>query len=269
MVSFKRSKKPSNILKKISILLVIGIIIAVLSIKVPIFSNITSGIFIPIKSSIFSFSSNIGGFFNNINNINNIESRNTTLERKLYNYKSELANLNIYKSENKILKEQLNKKYFNTKYTYTLSKILYYGPINTLGYVYVGSGSNQGVKVGDGVVYKDFLLGKVLYTYSNYSKVILISNVNLSIPVIVNNVNAILTGSLSSSLILQDVTQLDNVKVGDSVVTSGIDGTFPQNLITGYVSYVSSNKSSTFKTINVDNAINIYNLQYVFIINNK
>ncbi|MHB8443086.1 MAG: rod shape-determining protein MreC [Patescibacteria group bacterium] len=269
MVSFKRSKKTPNILRKISVLLVIAILLIILSIKVPGLSNITSGVFIPIKSDIFSFSSNVGGFFYNINNINNIESRNTNLERRVYNYKSELANLNIYKSENKILKEQLNKKYFDTIYRYTLSKILYYGPINTLGYIYVGSGSNQGVKVGDAVVYKNFLLGKVVYTYSNYSKVILISNVNLSIPVIVNHVNAILTGSLSSSLILQDVTQLDSVKVGDSVITSGIDGTFPQNLITGYVSYVSNNKSSTFKTINVDNAINIYNLQYVFIINNK
>ncbi len=269
MVSFKKSTKTSNILKKISILFAIAIVLIIISIKVPALSNLTSGIFIPIKSDIFSFSSNIGGFFYNINNINNIEYSNTILERKIYNYKSELANLNIYKSENKILKDQLNKKYFNTNYRYTLSRILYYGPINTLGYIYVGSGSNQGVKVGDAVVYKNFLLGKVIYTYSNYSKVILISNVNLSIPVIVNKVNAILTGSLSSSLILQDVTQLDNVKIGDSVVTSGIDGTFPQNLITGYVSYVSNNKSSTFKAISVDNAINIYDLQYVFIMDNQ
>ena len=94
----------------------------------------------------------------------------------------------------------------------------------------------------------------------------LLSNLNMNIPVLINKTNGILTGSLSTSLTVEDITQLDNINIGDTVLTSGLNGTFPKNLIIGYVSSISGGKSNVFKTVSVDSAVNINNLKYLFIL---
>lgn len=230
--------------------------------------NFLDTIISPIKTFSSSVTSDIVGVFTDVGNINNLESKNISLTRKLKIAQSKIITLQRYQKENVYLKKQLNNKYLLNKYNYVESQILYYGPTGIFGYIYIAL-NNKNVKIGDTVVYENYLIGKVTNVYGSYAKVMLISNVNIYVPVYVGNYNAILTGSLSHSLILNDITQFDKISIGDIVLTSSLGSSFPRNLIVGYISYISPNSSSSIRNVDVNNAINVNNLKYVFVLVNK
>ena len=269
--SLKRKKSKDNKKKYLNIF-IFFIVFSIVLITLSDYLGFAYGVFNPVISPIKVFSSTISsdvtGFFNGIGNIRNLEKQNVFLTRQLKTDQSKIVTMQRYHEENIYLKKQLNSKYLVNKYNYIESQILYYGPTGTFGYIYV-SVNSRGIKVGDSVVYENYLIGKITNIYGNYAKVMLISNVNMQVPVYIKNYNAILTGSLSNSLILNDVTQFDKISVGDIVLTSGLGSSFPKNLIVGYISYISPNSSSSIRSVDVNNAINVNNLKYVFILINK
>ena len=249
------------------ILIILGVFLFVLS---DYFGFIYDGFnfaVIPVKTFSYTITSDISGFFSGLGNISNLENKNISLKMQLKSAQSKIVTLERYKQENSYLKNQLDSNLSKNKYIYVPSQILYYGPTGVFGYVYISTSSN--IKVGDPVIYKNYLIGKVTVIYNQYAKVMLISNVNMNVPVYVKNYNAILTGSLSNSLILNDITQLDKISVGDIVLTSGLDSTFPKNLIVGYINYISQDSSSVLRTVDVSNAINVNDLKYVFVLTTK
>lgn len=269
--SLKRKKSKDNKKKYLNIF-IFFIIFSVVLIILSDYLGFAYGFFNPVISPIKAFSSTISlgvtGFFNGIGNISNLEKQNVSLTRQLKADQSKIVTMQRYYEENTYLKKQLNNKYLVNKYNYIESQILYYGPTGTFGYIYV-SVDSKSIKIGDSVVYENYLIGKITNIYGNYAKVMLISNVNMQVPVYIKNYNAILTGSLSNSLILNDVTQFDKISVGDIVLTSGLGSSFPKNLIVGYISYISPNSSSSIRSVDVNNAINVNNLKYVFVLINK
>ncbi len=222
-------------------------------------------IFIPVKSYTSKISNNVSNFLFSLGNISSIETSNMKLQRENYKYKSEIININNLKNQNVLLKKQLYGKYLPSNYKYLYTEIMYYGTNNTLGYTYINSGKNEGVVKGDSLVFQNYLIGVVSSVSNYYSKVSLLSNINSNIPVLVNNVNGIITGSLSNSLVLNDITELNSISRGDVVLTSGLDG-LPKDLIVGYVESVGSGNSNIFKKVFVDSAININSIKSAFIV---
>ncbi len=262
----KKNNKKIRLVNNLTIFLVIDIVLFIISSKYYFFYNIFDPVIIPVKNYTSSISNNIGNYFYTINNLNNINRENIILKDEIYSYRSKIASLNNNINQNKSLDSQIKGNYLNNKYKYIYSEIMYYGTNNTFGYTYIDSGELQGVKINDPVVYNNYLVGVISKVFNNYSKVMLLSNLNINIPVLINKTNGILTGSLSTSLTIQDITQLDNINIGDIVLTSGLNGTFPKNLIIGYVSSISGGKSNVFKTVSVDSAVNINNLKYLFVL---
>lgn len=263
MVKVKKNNK-GIFFNSLFIYILLDILLILFTIRFAYLYNFFDPIITPVRVSTESFSYNLGTFLSALNNINSIERKNASLEDSIYKYKSLEFQLNLYKNENIALKKQLGYIPSKNKSTYIYSQIMYFN--NTFGYTYINTGVSQGVQVGDPVIFKNYLVGTISKTYNNYSKVRLISNINTNIPVIVNKNNAILSGSLSSGLVLKDITQLDNVHIGDIVLTSGLNGTLPKNLIIGYINGINGPSSSLFKVVSVDSAININNLNSVFVL---
>jgi rod shape-determining protein MreC len=261
-----RNTQKIKLLNGITWLLIVDIFIFLISMKFYFAYNVLDPLIIPVKNYTSNISSNVGNFFITLENLNNVSKQNIILQDKIYLYKSKINSLENNKSKTLSISNQLKGNYLNNKYKYIYSQIMYYGTNNTFGYTYLNSGSAQGVKLNDPVVFENYLVGVVSKVFNNYSKVMLISNLNINVPVLINNTNGILKGSLSSSLTVQDITQLNNISLGNVVITSGLDGTFPKNLIVGNVEQVKGSKSGLFKDISVAPAININNLKYLFIL---
>jgi rod shape-determining protein MreC len=104
--------------------------------------------------------------------------------------------------------------------------------------VLIDAGSRQGLARGQAVIAGDGLVGRLTEVGERVARVLLITDLNSRIPVVVGGaaVAAVLAGDNSERPRLVYATPPDRIRIGDRVVTSGEGGVFPPNLPVGVVS---------------------------------
>lgn len=109
--------------------------------------------------------------------------------------------------------------------------------------VIVYTGAHKGVKKGQVALGERGVIGRVDKVGNLYSKVILITDINSKIPVVVERtrVRGILSGDNTTVPKLVFLPLSAEVNVGDRIVTSGVAGVFPAGLPIGRISSVEKN----------------------------
>ncbi len=116
----------------------------------------------------------------------------------------------------------------------------------------VNSGSQQGVAAGQAVVDGAGVIGQVTRAYPFSSEVTLITDRELAVPVQVerNGLRAIAFGhGRDNTLDLPYLPVNVDIREGDKLVTSGIDGTYPSGLAVATVKRIERNVDSPFAHI--------------------
>lgn len=103
--------------------------------------------------------------------------------------------------------------------------------------VLLNAGRDEGLRGGYPVISADGVVGRVLETGPQFSRVLLLTDLNSRIPVLVGNddAKAILLGDNGPVARLAHVAPSVLIKSGDRVVTSGVGGLFPRGLRVGTV----------------------------------
>jgi len=94
----------------------------------------------------------------------------------------------------------------------------------------INRGAMDDVYVGQTVIDAQGVVGQVINVYASTARVLMISDVSHSIPVRIarNNVRSIAAGSGQiNQLILKNVTDTTDIKVGDTLISSGLGQKFP------------------------------------------
>lgn len=124
------------------------------------------------------------------------------------------------------------------------------------------TGSDANIKKGQVVLSDRGVVGRIEQVGRLYSKIILITDINSKIPVMVERtrVRGILTGDNTPTPKMDFIPLEAELTVGDRVVTSGVAGVFPVGLPIGKISSIEKNnvKISTFT--------NLDRLEYVRIV---
>lgn len=96
-------------------------------------------------------------------------------------------------------------------------------------------------------------VGKVNRVFDTDASIVLLTDVNSSVAVRLQSsrVGAILEGTGDGTCSLKYVYKSAEVKTGERVVTSGLDGIFPEGLLVGYVSEVRKEDGEMFQLIRV------------------
>ncbi|MDD9877495.1 MAG: rod shape-determining protein MreC [Magnetovibrio sp.] len=128
--------------------------------------------------------------------------------------------------------------------------------------VILDAGERAGVRKGEAAVTGDGLIGRVSGVGSRSSRLLLITDLNSRIPVVVEStrVRAILAGTNTDRPRMIHLPTGAAVTVGDRVVTSGHGGAFPEGLPVGVVS------SADDGIIEVQPYVNRDRLEYVRIL---
>ena len=79
---------------------------------------------------------------------------------------------------------------------------------------------------------------------------------------------AVLIGQITGEIELDMIPQSANVQVGELVVTSGLGGNFPPNLVIGQITSIRKRDFDMFQTAAVQSAVDFRNLEIVLIITN-
>jgi rod shape-determining protein MreC len=101
----------------------------------------------------------------------------------------------------------------------------------------INAGQEQNVKIGHPVISGDGIVGRVVDTGGAAARVLLLTDLNSRIPVLVgnNHVRAVLSGDNGATPRLTYLPADAVVAAGDDVVTSGIGGLFPRGMKIGSV----------------------------------
>ena len=103
--------------------------------------------------------------------------------------------------------------------------------------VLINAGSENGISEGWPATDGLGLVGRVTSVGASVSRVILLTDPNSRIPVLIepSGSRALVIGDNTSSPLIQMVQNGEAIRLGDRVVTSGVGGVFPRNLLVGYV----------------------------------
>lgn len=111
-------------------------------------------------------------------------------------------------------------------------------------------------------------VGKIHRTLDDGASIILLTDVNSSVAVRLQStrVGGILEGRGDGTCALKYVSKRAEVKAGELIVTSGLDGIFPEGLLVGYVSEVMKEEGEMFQLIQVIPAQDLNAIEEVVIL---
>jgi rod shape-determining protein MreC len=137
-------------------------------------------------------------------------------------------------------------------------------------YVIINRGSDDGLRKGMPVITQQGLVGSIAAVTAGASRVQLINDPGSSINVILQQtgVEAMLNGEITGEISLDLIPQNAIVQPGDLVMTSGLGGNFPANIVIGQVVTVRSETYALFQSASVQPAVDYSQLAIVLVITN-
>ena len=129
-------------------------------------------------------------------------------------------------------------------------------------------GTADGVHKNMAVVTPLGILGKVVSATTHSAKVILLTDANSGIDVMVQRTRSrgIVSGSLDSGTVLKYMKRSEDVQVGDRLITPGVDGIFPKGLLAGTVTKVNKQSLGLFQSIEVLPAVPLTRIEEVLVV---
>ena len=129
-------------------------------------------------------------------------------------------------------------------------------------------GSADGVRKGMAVVTPLGVVGQVIAVTARTAKVLLLTDPNNGVDVLVQRTRArgIVSGSLDNGTMLKYVKRSEDIQEGDRLVTSGLDGIFPKGIVVGTVIKVRKQSLGLFQHIEVLPAVNLARTEEVLIV---
>ena len=172
--------------------------------------------------------------------------------------------------ENAELRAELSFERSNPQYKWTSARIIGFDPSNLVQAVIIDRGSANGVAEGMTVITPLGLVGQVIQSAPNTSKVLLATDLSSSTDALVQSTRAkgVVNGSRTGQLLMTYIPQGVKVQTGDRVVTSGIGGIFPPGLLVGTVTDVRQNDVDLFQSAQLEPAVDIGRLEDVMVITN-
>jgi rod shape-determining protein MreC len=134
--------------------------------------------------------------------------------------------------------------------------------------IVIDRGSVDGLREGMPVVATDGVVGQLVKVAAGSSRVLLLTDHASSIAALVQRTRArgVVKGTGGGRCALEFTLHEEDVKVGDTVVTSGIGGIFPKGFPVGEVTMVKKGEYGIFQTIEVRPRVYIAKLEEVLVI---
>lgn len=224
-------------------------------------SSVATSIFSPIVEVLAIPAKVVSGTLNYFYDFKNIREENKKLHeenRNLVIKSSHAASLEI---ENKLLGKLLN--YIPPPQATFITAKVVAEEGNAFSHVLiVYTNGNEHVRKGQAVVSDNGVIGRVEKVGKTYSKILLVTDINSKIPVMVekSRVRGILSGDNTATPKLIFTPLEADLSVGDKLVTSGVAGIFPSGLPVGKI--ISTQKNN----IKVKTLSDLDRIEYVRIV---
>ncbi len=212
----------------------------------------------------------IQDFITTPNDVATLRQRNAELESEVGRLRTQVIALQQQVADNQVLTTLLRFVQDNPENQYVTAAVIGRDPSPFLHYVIINRGSDQGLRRGMPVVTQDGLVGRIAAVDSAAARVQLITDAASSINIRLqkSGAEAMLVGQVAGTVALQMIPQEAKIEVGDVVVTSGLGGDYPPNLLIGQVTGVRKRDYDIFQTASVQPLVDFRQLNIILVITN-
>lgn len=160
------------------------------------------------------------------------------------------------------------------KYQYYPARVVYNSVASQNNFIVLGRGSSQNIKPGMGVIDpNNAVVGVVTEVSDGYAVVmsLLHKDSHLSGKLLKGGETGTLNwdGKTPNLVSLAGIPKSVKVAVGDPIISSGYSTSIPKGMLIGKVHEIKSDKSTNNFLIKFNTAANFYNLEFVYVIENK
>lgn len=199
-----------------------------------------------------------------------LRQKNAELEAEVARLQTEVIELQQQVRQSQVLSTLLGFVQANPENEYVTAAVIGrdYSPF--LHYVIINRGSDDGLRRGMPVVTQQGLVGRIAAVDALSARVQLINDPSSSINVRLQRSEdeAMLIGDVTGEISLDMISQNADIQPGDVVVTSGLGGSYPPDLLIGQVTSIQDLEANLFKTASVQALVDFSELEIVLVIIN-
>ena len=225
--------------------------------------EILGALLVPFQRAAAAISGGVDEVWTKYTQIDEILAENEQLKEENSSLRQRMVDYDTMKAENEAFKDLAQIQEENPEYEYASGFIIGRDPLEQFGGFTIDQGTLNGVEKNDVVVSdQGYLVGIVLEAGLNSSKVITILSPSLNAAGVVSRTrdNGILTGSAEYA------SQDTQATVGDEIITTGLGGVFPADILVGTVEELAPESSGKSMVAVVRPGQDIDSLKHVFVI---
>ncbi|MFH2102619.1 MAG: rod shape-determining protein MreC [Chloroflexota bacterium] len=261
---------PRTLQTVVIILIAVGLVALALGGYFRTVSGQVSGAVVSAQTWLSSRYLAISDFLTVPRDVASLRARNAELEVEVARLQTQVIELQQRVTETVILSALVDFARANPEYSYKAAAVIGKDPSPFLRYVIINIGSNDGMRRGMPVVTDQGLVGRIDAVTAEAARVQLItdpgSTVNIRLEEAETDAQLIgsVTGNLSLDMISQDII----IQVGDVILTSGLGGGYPPNILVGQVVSIRKLETELFQQAGVQPNVDFSKVQYVLVITN-
>lgn len=204
-----------------------------------------------------------------------LKEENTNLRKQVADLKHYKRTFEEYRQENKTLRDMLNLKQKDLDYDLEAAEVVGREPGNWFNVILIDKGLEDGIEENMAVIADKSLVGYVINSDKNFSKVLLITDDRSSISAMIQRTrdNGILKGTIDPAptgyVKMVFLPQDANIVKKDTVISSGLGGIIPKGIVIGEVVEVKKESYELMQYAIVKPAVDFQKLEHVFVIKNS
>ncbi|MFQ5616977.1 MAG: rod shape-determining protein MreC [Anaerolineales bacterium] len=199
-----------------------------------------------------------------------LRQHNEKLEAEVARLQVQVIELQQQNSQIDVLSALVDFARANPSSDYVAANVIGRDPSPFLQYVIIDRGSDDGLRRGMPVVTAQGLVGRVVAVTAGAARVQLITDATsvANVHLQTTKASAVLRGSVTGDISLDMIPQDANVEPGELLLTSGLGGNYPPNVLIGQVTGVRSRSFDLFQTASVQPVVDFSKLEIVLVIRN-
>ncbi len=223
--------------------------------------NLLSGIFTRVA---IAFSSDIS----DLSELQSLRQRNAELEEALAVLLAELPELREIASDYQRLSELLNYTRSTQDQEYVVAEVIGIDTSGFLRTVTINRGTRDGISPGMPVVTAQGLVGRILDASANAARVLLITDQNsvVSARLQATRAQGSVEGQPGGSLRMTFIPIGSEIRENDLVITSGLGGNFPPDIVIGQVSSIRQFEFELYREADIRSLVDFDTLEFVLIV---
>lgn len=226
----------------------------------------------PAQAGLTSLASQASSIAATLHDLQTLRQRNAELEVEVNRLLVENVQLKEIEAENANLRRLLafaeQHPFFQYRGAQVVARVIGRDPNNLANFIAIDLGRKQGVREGMPVITERGLVGRISHVSRTSSQVMLIIDPASAVNGMIQSsrLTGVVQGQVGGGLVIDYIPQDAKVLPGEIVITSGLGGQFPRDLVVGQVIAVRQRDYEMFQQAIVRPSVDFGRIEQVLVI---